>query len=235
LAAYTLPQLLWWAFAISAVAILIRVAWVFPNAYWPFLFARVRETEARPHPAWVTIIAWCGMRGVVSLAAAQAIPYSMAQGEPFPARDLIVFLSFAVIFATLVVQGTTLGPLIRALKIGGDRDEETEEELARRKMAHAGLVELDQLVARDLVALEIAPAIRRAYEARQRDEAPSQADLEFDQARAQARRVRGALIEVERKRLLKLRREREIGDGVLHKLLRELDIEEMRLATRRDF
>lgn len=235
LAAYTLPQLLWWAFAISAVAILIRVAWVFPNAYWPFLFARVRETEARPHPAWVTIVAWCGMRGVVSLAAAQAIPYSMAQGEPFPARDLIVFLSFAVIFATLVVQGTTLGPLIRALKIGGDRDEETEEELARRKMAHAGLVELDQLVARDLVALEIAPAIRRAYEARQRDEAPSQADLEFDQARAQARRVRGALIEVERKRLLKLRREREIGDGVLHKLLRELDIEEMRLATRRDF
>ncbi|MFM7347797.1 MAG: Na+/H+ antiporter [Tagaea sp.] len=235
LAAYTLPQLLGWATAISLVAILIRVAWVFPNAYWPYLFASVRETEAKPHPAWVTIAGWCGMRGVVSLAAAQAIPYSMAQGEPFPARDLIVFLSFAVIFATLVVQGTTLGPLIRWLKVGGDRDEEEEEELARRKMAHAGMAELEAQVAVDLVALEIAPAIRRTYEARGREAAPTQAEKEFDLARAQARRVRAALIGAERKRLLKLRREREIGDGVLHKLLRELDIEEMRLATRRDF
>jgi multidrug efflux pump subunit AcrA (membrane-fusion protein) len=133
------------------------------------------------------------------------------------------------------VQGTTLGPLIRWLKVGGDRDEEEEEELARRKMAHAGLAELEAQVAVDLVALEIAPAIRRTYEARGREAAPTQAEMEFDLARAQARRVRAALIGAERKRLLKLRREREIGDAVLHKLLRELDIEEMRLATRRDF
>jgi CPA1 family monovalent cation:H+ antiporter len=175
------------------------------------------------------------MRGVVSLAAAQAIPHFVTAGEPFPARDLIVFLSFAVIFATLVVQGTTLGPLIRLLKVGGDRNEDTEEETARRKMAHAGLTELEDQAQRDIVALDLAPTLRRIYQARLLEQAPTQDDLDFAQARAQARSVRQALLAAERKRLLKLRREREIGDGVLHKLLRELDIEEMRLASSRDY
>jgi NhaP-type Na+/H+ or K+/H+ antiporter len=148
---------------------------------------------------------------------------------------LIVFLSFAVIFATLIVQGTTLGPLIRMLKFGGDRNEEAEEEIARRKMAHAGLIELEDQAQRDIVALDLAPTLRRIYQARLLEQAPTQDDLDFAQARAQARHVREALLAAERKRLLKLRREREIGDGVLHKLLRELDIEEMRLATNRDF
>ncbi len=233
--AYSMTELLTWAGAISVAAIVIRMIWVFPNAYVPHLFEAVRRIEPRPPIAMTVIIGWCGMRGVVSLAAAQAIPHFAAAGEPFPARDLIVFLSFAVIFATLIVQGTTLGPLIRMLKFGGDRNEEAEEEIARRKMAHAGLTELEDQAQHDIVALDLAPTLRRIYQARLLEQAPTQDDLDFAQARAQARHVREALLAAERKRLLKLRREREIGDGVLHKLLRELDIEEMRLATSRDF
>jgi CPA1 family monovalent cation:H+ antiporter len=144
----------------------------------------------------------------------------------------VVFLSFAVIFSTLVLQGTTLGPLIRWLGVGGDRSFEREEESARRKLAHAALSEIDRLAAEDLVAMEVAPNLRRVYEARMRAEKPTQHDREFDAARRQTRRVRLAVVAAERRRLLKLRREREIGDDVLHKLMREVDLEEMRLASR---
>jgi CPA1 family monovalent cation:H+ antiporter len=231
LAGYDLAQLLWWACAISLAAIAIRLVWVFPNAYLPTLFASVREREGVPPLGWTTIVGWTGMRGVVSLAAALAIPLNSDDGTPFPARDLVVFLSFAVIFATLVVQGTTLGPLIKWLKVGGDRNAEIEEEMARRKIAHAALAELDRLAESDLVALEIAPALRADINAKVRPEEPTQQDREFETARRQARRVRLEVVAAERRRLLKLRREREIGDDVLHKLMREIDLEEMRLAS----
>jgi CPA1 family monovalent cation:H+ antiporter len=231
LAGYDLAQLLWWACAISLAAIAIRLVWVFPNAYLPTLFASVREREGVPPLGWTTIVGWTGMRGVVSLAAALAIPLNSDDGTPFPARDLVVFLSFAVIFATLVVQGTTLGPLIKWLKVGGDRNAEIEEEMARRKMVHAALAEIDRVAELDLVALEIAPALRTSYQNRLRPEEPSQEHRELEHARRQARRVRLEIVNVERRRLLKLRREREIGDDVLHKLMREIDLEEMRLAT----
>jgi hypothetical protein len=83
-----------------------------------------------------------------------------------------------------------------------------------------------------MVAMEVAPNLRRGYEARLRAEKPTQHDRELDEARRQARRVRLAVVAAERRRLLKLRREREIGDDVLHKLMREVDLEEMRLSNR---
>ena len=231
LSGYPIGQLLWWATAISLAAIVIRMAWVFPNAYLPTLFKSVREREGVPPVAWTVIVGWTGMRGVVSLAAAMAIPTMSDQNEPFPARDLVVFLSFGVIFATLVVQGTTLGPLIKWLRVGGDRNAEIEEGMARRKMVHAALAEIDRMAESDLVALEIAPQLRRSYNNRLRPEEPDQAHVELEHARKQARRVRLEVVNAERRRLLKLRREREIGDDVLHKLMREVDLEEMRLAT----
>jgi CPA1 family monovalent cation:H+ antiporter len=231
LADYNIVDLLWLAAVVSAVAIAIRLVWVFPSAYLPMLSRTLREREGVPPASWVTIVGWTGMRGVVSLAAALAIPQVTADGEPFPGRDLVVFLSFAVIFATLVVQGTTLAPLIKLLRVGGDRNAEIEEESARRKMAHAALAEIDRLAGEDLVALEIAPGLRRTYEGKLRPEAPTQHDRELESARRHARRVRLQVVNAERRRLLKLRREREIGDDVLHRLMREVDLEEMRLAT----
>ena len=231
LSGYSAGQLLWWAVAISLAAIAIRLLWVFPNAYLPTLFRSVREREGVPPVAWTMIVGWTGMRGVVSLAAALAIPLMADDRDPFPARDLVIFLSFAVIFATLVVQGTTLGPLIKWLKVGGDRNAEIEEEMARRKMVHAALAEIDRIAELDMVALEIAPALRVSYQNRLRPEEPTQEHREMEHARRQARRVRLEVVNVERRRLLKLRREREIGDDVLHKLMREIDLEEMRLAS----
>ncbi|CAN0475330.1 unnamed protein product, partial [Phaeothamnion confervicola] len=166
LAGYPFGQLLWWAVAVSVAAIAIRMLWVFPNAYVPTLFRAVREREGVPPVAWTVIVGWTGMRGVVSLAAALAIPLTSNFDAPFPARDLVIFLSFAVIFATLVVQGTTLGPLIKWLRVGGDRNAEIEEEMARRKLVHAALVEIDRMAELDLVAQEIAPQLRRSYENR---------------------------------------------------------------------
>src|SRR5664279_1321676 len=111
---YSFGRLVWYALVISLAVILIRILWVFPASYLPrLLFQRIRDND--PYPSWrhVTIVAWTGMRGVVSLAAALALPLTMQSGEPFPDRDLILFLTFIVIMATLVVQGLSLPALIR--------------------------------------------------------------------------------------------------------------------------
>src|SRR5204862_920613 len=132
LTGYSLSQLGRSALVISLAVILIRILWVFPATYLPRLvFKRIRECD--PYPAWqhVTVVAWTGMRGVVSLAAALALPLTLDNGRPFPGRDLILFLTFVVILVTLVLQGLTLPPLIRWLKIKPDRSEEQEEHEAR--------------------------------------------------------------------------------------------------------
>ncbi|HVK16145.1 MAG TPA: Na+/H+ antiporter [Fimbriiglobus sp.] len=112
-------DLLRYAAVISAVVILARLVWVIPGAYVPRWVERRLTGRGDPYPPWqlVTVVGWTGMRGVVSLAAALAIPV-MAGGQPFPGRDLIQFLTFWVIFATLVGQGLTLPLLIRALGLG---------------------------------------------------------------------------------------------------------------------
>ena len=114
--------------ALSAVVIVTRIVWVFPGAYLPRWLDRRLTGRGDPYPPWqsVTVVAWTGMRGVVSLAAAMALPLKTETGAPFPHRDLIQFITFWVIFATLVLQGLTLPLLIRAL--GVDRFVEVENE-----------------------------------------------------------------------------------------------------------
>src|SRR5206468_8038243 len=121
-----------YALLISLAVILIRILWVFPATYLPrLLFKSIRERD--PYPAWqhVTVVAWTGMRGVVSLAAALSIPLTLQNGAPFPGRDLILFLTFIVILATLVVQGLSLPWLIHRLGIEDDKAAEKEEREAR--------------------------------------------------------------------------------------------------------
>jgi CPA1 family monovalent cation:H+ antiporter len=115
--AHTPGQLYAYAAGISAVVIVVRIVWMFPGAYLPrLLFRHVREREPRPSPRAVFVVGWTGMRGVVSLAAALALPHAV-DGKPFPHRDLIQFLTFWVIFATLVGQGLTLPLVIRWLGV----------------------------------------------------------------------------------------------------------------------
>lgn len=116
---YSLPDILWATAGISAAVILARIVWVFPGAYVPRWMDRAMLGRGDPYPPWqaVMVVAWTGMRGVVSLAAAMALPVKLPDGTPFPHRDAIQLVTFGVIFATLVGQGLTLPLLIRWLKV----------------------------------------------------------------------------------------------------------------------
>jgi monovalent cation/hydrogen antiporter len=122
---HTLGELVGMAAVVTAVVIAARMLWVFPGAYLPRWFDRVLK-KAEPYPPWqaVAVVGWTGMRGVVSLAVALALPHKLDDGTPFPHRDLILFLTFWAIFGTLVGQGLTLPLLIRLLKV--DRMAEAE-------------------------------------------------------------------------------------------------------------
>src|SRR6516165_650823 len=121
LSGHSLKQLVWHGVLISCAAIVVRIAWVFVSTYLlRFMSASLRKRDA--YPAWqnVAVVAWTGMRGVVSLAAALAVPLTLSDGRPFPGRDYILFITFCVILATLVLQGLTLPVLIRHLGVVDD-------------------------------------------------------------------------------------------------------------------
>ena len=127
---YTLEEILVATAAISAVVIVARIVWVFPGAYLPRWLDRKVYGVGDPYPPWqnVAVVSWTGMRGVVSLAAALAIPVAQKDGTPFPHRDVIQLVTFGVIFATLVGQGMTLPLLIRWLKVDALADAEREDD-----------------------------------------------------------------------------------------------------------
>lgn len=126
------------------------------------------------------IVGWSGMRGAVSLAAALAIPLEGTAGEPFPERDLIIFLTFGVIFATLVLQGLTLPALIRRLEVPGDDVEEREELRARLGATDAALERLDELAGEDWTRADTVERLRALYDYRRRRLSARAGDAEDD-------------------------------------------------------
>jgi CPA1 family monovalent cation:H+ antiporter len=143
---FSAGQLALFTAAIAGVAILARLAWVFPSAYLPFLvYPRLRRTEKPPSWQSALAIGWAGMRGTITLAAALSIPQLQADGSPFPGRDIVVFLSLGVIFVTLLLQGTTLETLICRLRLPADDTRLREERLARIAAVESGLRRLREL------------------------------------------------------------------------------------------
>jgi CPA1 family monovalent cation:H+ antiporter len=136
---FTILHLLGLTAAVAGTAMAARIAWVFPNAYLPFRIPSIRRTETPPSRASVFVVSWAGMRGTVTLAAALSIPLFMPDGSPFPGRDIVIFLAFGVIAATLLVQGTTLEALIHRLGLREDAERPKEERLARMTAVEAGL------------------------------------------------------------------------------------------------
>ncbi len=230
---FTIAGLLGDAVVISAVAIGVRIVWVFGLDGLGRLVRRLRGAT-QPGPPWqqTAIIAWCGLRGIVSLAAALALPLTTAEGSAFPGREFVILMAFAVVFATLVVQGTSLTYLIRALRVGVDSKVEREERIARLKATFAGMAEIERLGTAGTYPAESVATIRGEYKrrlmelrtfARARDSAVAAAiGREWLQ-------LRQAALAAERRRLLKLRRDRIIGDEALRRIQLELDIEELRL------
>ena len=211
---------------ISLAAILIRLAAAPVFILVARLTARVEHARDAT-PSWrnVLIVSWAGLRGAVSLAAALALPVD------FPQRELIVFLTFAVILATLVGQGLTLPPLIRALGVTDDGTADREEAKARIKAAEAALARLDELVADGAVREDTAERLRGSYRFR-RDRFRARLDDEDDGAIEQRsvsyQRLRRELLEAERGALLALRSAGTINDDVMHRVQRDLDLEDSR-------
>jgi monovalent cation/hydrogen antiporter len=228
LSGYALQDLVLWSVSISAVAILVRIVWVFPATWIPRWLSRsLREREAAPPNRELFIEAWCGMRGIVSLAAALALPVAVQSGAPFPHRDLIVFLTFVVILVTLVGQGLTLAPLILRLKLTSDSSIVEEERHARTDMGHAALSAVDQAARAEGASATIVERVRAEFEERLALAAADKSTGAVEAA--QARALRAAALRAERKELIRVWQENHISDDVLHHLEEELDYQESRL------
>src|SRR6476619_6508848 len=143
---YTYGSLLLYGGLFSVLVIVLRLFWVFPGTMLSYWIRRnvLRQNETRPPARQIFVTGWTGMRGVIALAAALSLPESLADGSPFPQRNLIVFLTFSVILVTLVLQGLTLPALIRALGLAGATGPNCEEMEARRIMAEAALEQLER-------------------------------------------------------------------------------------------
>jgi Na+/H+ antiporter len=223
------PRPLYEAILINIVCIVVRFGWVFPMAYLPQLSKRVRETEELPDWRQVTIVGWCGMRGVVSLAAALTL-----LGYPgFPRPHLVTYIAFSVILTSLVLQGLTLPPLIRWLRVGDDGIPAREEMETRRQLARA-VYERIEKARKDGnfsgKAIDRVEDLYREQESAFQDELADQ--LGWSDQRhhfLSVRKLSRVMIAVRRRALLSLRRTGKIGDDVLHKIEHELDLEEDRL------
>jgi CPA1 family monovalent cation:H+ antiporter len=233
LADISTATLLGYAGAVVAVVIGARFAWVFTFAYLPrFVSRRIREAD--PVPSWrgKTILAWSGMRGAVSLAAALALPRTTDAGATFPHRDLIVFLTFAVILATLVAEGLTLPGVIRVLAIEDDGLAEKEEAKARIYAAEAAIARLDELIDEDWVREDTAERLRGLYSFRQ-DRFRSRFDPDGDHSAEDRsldyQRLRRELLDAERDAVYELRHRGRIDDDVVRRVVRDLDLEDARL------
>ncbi len=221
------PRLTGYAALVCATVVAVRVFWVPIFTYLPrLLFRRVREADPYPPWQWPAVLAWAGIRGAVSLVAALALP------NDFPDRQLIVFLTFAVIVATLVIQGLTLPALIRLLGIRDDGAVEREDAKARIHAAEAALARLEELVADGTVRPDTADRLRGAFGFR-RDRFRARYDGEGDRAIEEQsiayQRVMRELLAAEQAALLALRNGRVIDDNVAQRVQRDLDLEAARL------
>lgn len=222
------------ALAISATVILVRIAWVFPAAYVPRLLSRkIRARE--PFPPWqsVAIVAWSGMRGVVSLAAAFALPLALNPSTPFPGRSYILFLTFCVILTTLVFQGLTLPLLIRSLGVKDDGATDEEERLARLA-ANKAAIEFIETAALDCgISDEIVNRLRAEYADRLEQLrlcCESLGDRSGEIATLDYQKLQQRALDEERRTIIRLRNEQTINDDALRRIQRDLDLAEARLT-----
>ncbi|MCL7382035.1 Na+/H+ antiporter [Streptomyces sp. 35G-GA-8] len=231
---YGVGESLLYAVGVFVVVVAIRFVWVYPATFLPrALSRRIRERE--PDTNWTAplIVGWAGMRGVVSLAIAFSIPLTLDDGQPFPGRNLVLFLTFTTVIGTLVVQGLTLPPLIRLLKIPGrDRQAETlAEAQAQSEASGAAERRLDALLADERNALPppLAERLRHVLERRRNavwERLGSVNEVTGESADDTYRRLSREMIEAERAVFVELRDRRRIDDEMMRTLLRRLDLEE---------
>jgi Na+/H+ antiporter len=224
---YSTATLVGYAALVSGAVIVLRFAWVFAVLQAPKWIAR-RMSSWRG----AVFVSWAGMRGGVSLAAALALPLRTDDGDPFPGRDLILFLTFAVIVVTLVGMGLSMPFVIRALGLEDDGVDDLEDAKARIHAAEAALARLELLVDEDWVREDTAERVRGAYRFRTnrfRARFDDGDDGAIEMRSQDYQRLRRELLEAERGALVELRRTGVISNDVWIRVARDLDLEELRL------
>lgn len=223
----------WYAVAVFLVVAVARFVWVYPATFLPRLSARVRAREGDLSWKGPFVIGWAGMRGVVSLAIAFSIPLTVHGGEPFPERNLILFLTFTTVIGTLVVQGVSLPPLIRLLKFPAhDVQAETLAEAnAQAQASRVAELRLDELLAdeRNALPAPLADRLRMVLERRRNavwERLGQVNSVTGETVDDTYRRLSREMISAEREVFVRLRDGRYIDDEMLRTLLRRLDLEE---------
>ena len=216
--------------AVSVALIGVRALWIFGIGGWQRFVSRVRSPLGA---AEAVVLSWSGMRGVVSLAAALAVPLALPTGSPLPAREAVIVITVVVILVTLVGQGTSLPLVIRAVRLGGDDDGRAEEQWARRALVEEALRRIDALYEQWPGHRPLLDQLRAAYRHRaehveQLDQAPGSA---AEQELVEHRQIRRAVIDAQREAVLRMRDRGAIDDDVLRLIERELDLEELRMEA----
>jgi CPA1 family monovalent cation:H+ antiporter len=235
--AFPLDEILSVTALVAVIVILARFVWVYPATYLPrWLSRKVRERD--PYPSWRTtfVVAFTGVRGAVSLAAALALPFALPNGDPFPYRDLVLFVAFAVIFITLIGLGLSLPAVVRWLGVAKDgRDEhiaEHEAEIAaRREALAAALQSLDAMTDDRELSDEVVKLLRARHEIRS-SQLPDSLDPDHRDVTAAQTKLTRELIASERIFIHALLREGRITDEARRRIERDLDLEEASLANR---
>lgn len=226
-------SLLWDAVIVCASAIIVRFVWAFVAIYVPHI-VRLRLRNAKPYldVRSTAVIGWTGLRGVLSLAAALALPEQTASGAAFPERSLVIFLVFCVIFATLVLQGLSLPLVIRLLRLKDDGATEREEILARITAVRAALTRIDELVEQGDYSDDMAEYLRTYYEARAKSLAKHSDDednVQVQDKHYDYQRLKSEILEAEYRSVVRLRNEGKINDEALRRVGRDIDLEAQRL------
>jgi len=234
--AFPLDDILFATALVAIIVIVARFAWVFPATYLPRLLNQ--RLRARDPTSWRTVfvIAFTGVRGAVSLAAALALPLALPGGEDFPYRDLILFVSFGVIFITLVGLGLGLPAVVRWLGVAqAGREEhlaEHESEIsARREALAAALKSLDAITDDRELSDEVVKLLRARHETRA-NQLPDSLDPDKHDVSTTGTALTRELISAERKFIHVLLRDGKITDEIRRRIERDLDLEEASLANR---
>jgi monovalent cation/hydrogen antiporter len=235
--AFPLQDILFTTALVAIIVIVARFAWVYPATYLPRLLSK-RTRERDPAPSWQAafVVAFTGVRGAVSLAAALALPFTLPGGEAFPYRDMILFVAFGVIFITLVGLGLGLPAVVRWLGVAKDgRSEhiaEHEAEIAaRREALDAALKSLDAITDDRELSDEVVKLLRARHEIRT-SQLPSSLDPDAHDITAAGTALTRELIAAERKFIHVLLRNGKITDETRRRIERDLDLEEASLSNR---
>lgn len=232
---YGMKQLLTYAASFTAFIILLRLFWTYPGAHISYFIRRrlLHQNERTPRARQTFVVGWTGMRGVISLAAALALP-QMIGDRAFAQRNMIIFLAFSVILVTLVLQGLTLPPLIRALGLAGKTGPDGEEKQARQEMLQAALAYLEGARSQDQSDFyAIYDDIEHHYRHRLAVLNESTTGDGFGLPHfTQHVHINQELVRVERRTAVELRNRGVISDEILRQLERELDLEESRLRAK---